>query len=61
MQHLKKIKDILFIFIGRPWTMIIAAILHNRGFGILSLDTLITQGTGNISILSKGFFKRWME
>lgn len=41
--------------------MIIAAILHNRGFGILSLDTLITQGTGNISILSKGFFKRWME
>ena len=58
MQHLKKIKDIYFIVIVRFWTMIIAAILHDRGFGILSLNTLIAQGTLNISLLSKGLLKR---
>ena len=61
MQHLKKIKDIYFIVIGKFWKMIIAAILHDRGFGILSLNTLIAQGTVNISLLSKGLLKRWMK
>ena len=61
MQHLKKIKDIYFIVIGKFWTMIIVAILHDRGFGILSLNTLIAQGTVNISLLSKGLLKRWMK
>ena len=58
MQHLKKIKDIYFIVIERFWTMIIDAILHDRGFRILSLNTLIAPGTVNISLLSKGLFKR---
>ncbi len=31
MQHLKKIKNIYFMFVGRLWTMIIAAILHDAG------------------------------
>ena len=61
MQHLKKIKDIYFIVIGRFWTMIIAAILHDRGFGILSLNTLIALGTVNISLLSNGLLKRWIK
>ena len=61
MQHLKKIKDMYFIVIGKFWTMIIAAILHDRGFGILSLNTLIAQGIVNISLLSKGLLKRWMK
>ena len=41
MQHLKKIKDIYFIVIERFWTMIIAVILYDRGFRILSFNTLI--------------------
>tara|TARA_B100001027_G_scaffold211515_1_gene179799 strand:+ start:179 stop:364 length:186 start_codon:yes stop_codon:yes gene_type:complete len=61
MQHLKKIKDISFILFGRLWTMIIVVILHDRGFGILSLNPLIAQGTVNISLLSKGLLKRWMK
>ena len=58
MQHLKKIKDIYFIVIERFWTMIIAAILYDRGFRILSFNPLIAPGTVNISLLSKGLFKR---
>ena len=41
--------------------MIIVVILHDRGFGILSLNPLIAQGTVNISLLSKGLLKRWMK
>ena len=61
MQHLKKIKDIYFIVIRSFRKMIIAAILHDRGFGILSLNTLIVLGTVNISLLSKGLPKRWIK
>jgi len=61
MQHLKKIKDIYFIVIKRFWTMIIDAILHDRGFGILSLNTLIAIGSINTSLLSKGLLKRWIK
>jgi hypothetical protein len=61
MQHLKKIKNIYFMFVGRLWTMIIAAILHDRVFGILSLNTLIVQGTVNISLLLKVLPKGWMK
>ena len=61
MQHLKKIKDIYLIVFGRFWKMITAAILHDRGFGILSLNTLIAPGTVNISLLSKGLLKRWIK
>tara|TARA_B100000989_G_scaffold65967_1_gene45850 strand:+ start:1063 stop:1248 length:186 start_codon:yes stop_codon:yes gene_type:complete len=61
MQHLKKIKDIFSIVIGRFWTMIIAEILRDRVFGISSLNTLIAQGTVNISLLSKGLLKRWIK
>ena len=61
MQHLKKIKDIYFIVIRRFWMMIITAILHDRGFGTLSLNTLIAPRTVNISLLSKGLLKRWIK
>ena len=61
MQHLEKIKDIYFIVIRRFWTMIIAATLHDRGFGILSLNTLIALGTVKISLLSRGLPKRWIK
>ena len=50
MQHLKKIKNIYFLVIGRFWSMIIAAILHDRGFRILGLNTLIALGAVNVSL-----------